>query len=315
MNLPGQAIAIILAVFIGGLDAVQSDEPRTARDYYERGLIRERDKDVGGALAYYGKAVELDPSFLDAWFTRSALYAEQKEYAKAIADLNKVIEIRPGDYPALFNRGGYRAELRDYDGAIADYSEILKSGADFSRSGESREVNLASTYHYRGRAYHWYKRDYPKALADYTEALRLYPDISDISTVYYLRGNAHHESGEYAKAEQDYRAALDGDPDYHDLLCRWAWQLATCPDPKFRDGKRAVEMAARANEKWGWRIAEHVDTLAAAYAEVGRFDEAIKWQERALQRLGDRKPKQREAMQERLGLYREKRPFREPFPR
>src|SRR5262249_32011036 len=61
------------------------------------------------------------------------------------------------------------------------------------------------------------------------------------------------------------------DPDFHHALNDRAWLLATHPDAKIRDGKLAVEEALAACEKSAWNDPRCVDTLAAAYAEVGRF--------------------------------------------
>jgi hypothetical protein len=54
-----------------------------------------------------------------------------------------------------------------------------------------------------------------------------------------------------------------------------AWKLATCPDPEVRDGKRAVALAERAVQLTSRKSANFIDTLAGAYAEAGRFDQAI----------------------------------------
>ncbi len=310
--MPHKQLLIVFTLLVPGLASGQDDKPKTARDFYERGCVYERNKQAAQALADYSKAVELDPKFIDAWFTRGSLYADRKEYTKAIDDLTKVIQIRPGDFPALFNRGLYHEYIRDYDKAIADYSDVLDGDADFSRSGSSNEANLAHAYHYRGRVYHWYKHDYANAIADYTMALQLDPKIE---MVHYRRGDAYHALRIYGKAEEDYVAALARDPEYPNLLNSWAWQLATCPDPKFRDGKRAVEMATKANEKFDWKISGHVETLAAAYAEISQFDEANKWEKKALELLDIKDVEQRKAMQQRVELYQAGRPFREGSPR
>ena len=71
-----------------------------------------------------------------------------------------------------------------------------------------------------------------------------------------------------------------------------------------------MEAAKRACELTDWKVANYLRTLAAACAEDGQFDEAVKWEEKA---LADQPPKpaQAEEARQRLQLYREKKPYRE----
>jgi tetratricopeptide (TPR) repeat protein len=80
--------------------------------------------------------------------------------------------------------------------------------------------------------------------------------------------------------------------------------LATAPDEKIRDGKRALADARRAAELTNWTNGIVLDTLAAAHAEVGEFDKAVTWQENALAL----EPELPEAKL-RLELYRQRKPF------
>ncbi len=82
-----------------------------------------------------------------------------------------------------------------------------------------------------------------------------------------------------------------------------AWFLATCADPSFRDGRRAVQDARRACDLSSWKNAAILDTLASAYAETGDFAEAMRWQTKAVE-LSDLSE-----LRERLALFQKSRPF------
>ena len=227
-----------------------------------------------------------------------------------MADYSQVLKIDPKDYSARFNRVLVYEYLREYDKAIADYTRVIEGDTDFSNNVDSKDQCLAMTHHYRGRAYQWYKHDNAKAVADFTAALRLDPKIE---MVHYRRGRAYNALKEYAKAAADFTVALEHDPDYPNLLCACAWQLATCPDPKFRDGKKALELARKGNEKFEWQVADQVEALAAANAETGQFEEAVKWQKKAIELFAAKANAHLEddkAMRQRLGLYEAQKPYR-----
>jgi tetratricopeptide (TPR) repeat protein len=303
-------LAISVATAGNVVAQVNTKNPTTARDYYERGLQRESDKQFEDALADYNKASALDPHLFDAHFTRSSLCAEMKDYRSAIEALTASLKARPNDYSALFNRGLYYQYVREYDDAIASYTEALAEDADFSHNGSSASECRANAYHYRGRVYQWYKQDNAKAVADYTEALRLNPDIR---MVRYRRAKAYHDLKAYAKAHADFEDACELDPDDLNLLNAWAWQLATCPDAEFRDGQLALRLAQKTKD---------MDTLAAAHAETGAFADAVAAQKRAIEQLdrlpeprnqgdAERRAERRMQMQTRLAVYEAGRPYRD----
>jgi hypothetical protein len=91
-----------------------------------------------------------------------------------------------------------------------------------------------------------------------------------------------------------------------------AWLLATRLDAKDRDGKKAVESSTKACDLSEWNDAYCVGTLAAAQAEAGRFDDAVKWQTKANGMYSDADAKRKG--EERLELYREKKPYRDASP-
>jgi hypothetical protein len=109
----------------------------------------------------------------------------------------------------------------------------------------------------------------------------------------------------------DFDAAIRLDPRDTIALNELAWLLATSKQEQWRDGKRAVELARAACNITGWKIPGLFDTYAAALAEAGKFEDAVKWQEAALE-SSEFARAQGAGASERLRLYREGKPYRAP---
>ena len=91
-----------------------------------------------------------------------------------------------------------------------------------------------------------------------------------------------------------------------------AWLRATCPVASLRNGKEALAIAQQANRFCGGKRPEILDTLAAAYAEVGWFPEALATARRALElALQQHDPALADALRERIALYDAGRPYRQ----
>jgi Flp pilus assembly protein TadD len=91
-----------------------------------------------------------------------------------------------------------------------------------------------------------------------------------------------------------------------------AWVLATCPDASLRDGNRAVKLAEQARTLAGTESPQLLDTLAAAYAEAGRFPEAVETARRALDLNAVQNDKPlADAIQVRLTFYEANTPYHE----
>jgi tetratricopeptide (TPR) repeat protein len=224
------------------------------------------------------------------------------DYDLAIAGFSDAIRLKPDDSTAHYNRANAYSDNGDYDKAIADYNDAIRFEPDY-----------VGAYYNRGKAY-GYKSDWDKAVADETEALRRNPHFVEAC---YARGVFYDRNGSYSKAIADYNEAIRLKPDFVEAYTSAAWLLAVCPDVNVRNGEYAVQYAIKACELTEWKEDSLLSTLAAAYAEAGRFDDAVKWQNKYIESdylksnpLNDTPDKARQ----RLSLYEQNKPYHEVKP-
>lgn len=132
----------------------------------------------------------------------------------------------------------------------------------------------------------------------------------NFAVAYLIRGLAYRRLKDYGKAVEDLTRVIDVAPKEAKGYNSLAWLLATCPEKKYRDGPRAVVLAKRAValvESSG-----HLDTLSAAFAEAGQFDQAVATQKQAIAKLaGEGMQRRTAAFQQKLASYQKKQPWRE----
>jgi tetratricopeptide (TPR) repeat protein len=150
---------------------------------------------------------------------------------------------------------------------------------------------------------------YQRAIADCNEALRQYPAFIEASL---LRATINALNGKYAEAlkETDYVISLH--PQCVTLgraLKQRAWLQSTCPDPALRNGQQAIKDAKAACSILEWKDENTIDTLAAAYAETGDFDSAVRYAAHALAIKGIA-PVDAKRIQKHLTLFQQHRPIR-----
>ncbi len=95
-------------------------------------------------------------------------------------------------------------------------------------------------------------------------------------------------------------------------MAELAWILATCRNPAIRDGAQAVEWAERACPDGDGTKARFLDSLAAAYAEVERFSDAVEAAHAVLARTSSENIRELAERQRRLRLYESRRPYQPP---
>ncbi len=228
--------------------------------YYER-------KQNGEALAELYTAIRREPTFYDALLARAAVYYDTKDYDNAIVDYSEAIRLSPTSKLSFELRAECWYFKGEFDKAIEDCSEAIRLEPRNSRAHANR-----------GGA--WQKKErYDEAIADYSKAIYL---GWKPAYIYSDRAHCWHKKGDFAKAIADNEEALRIGPKDHVTLHNLALVLATAPDPKIRDGKRAVEIAKEAlgMEKDN---ARYMAMVATAYAAALDYEEAVRWQEKALE--------------------------------
>jgi tetratricopeptide (TPR) repeat protein len=184
---------------------------------------------------------------------------------------------------------------KEYEKAIDDYTAAIKGDPQF-----------AMGYSNRGKA--WLARkEYEKVIEDCNKSIELDPRYALPLT---YKAQALVQLKKYGEADKAFAAAVKLSP----IAARYnshAWFLATCPDGKIRDGKKAVELAKKAVAQSGKVVSwSYRDTLAAAYAEAGDFEKAVAEQQKALEDKTVSKD-ERKKMEARLELYKAKKPYRD----
>ena len=218
-------------------------------------------------------------------------------YADAETLYRTMIARNPNSFMAHNNLGGLLVEEGRGDEAIAHFRTALRIEPRFAEA----HLNLADLL--------LQKKQVDEAIAHYQAALEIQPNHAGTHCSWAVALGA---LGRSAEAVPHYRAALRLDPGLTIALNNLAWILATHPQPEIRNGGDAVRLAERACRATEYRVAIYVGTLAAAYAEAGRFDEAAAAAQKA-QALAaaagqiDLAKKNAQLLE----LYRARRPYRE----
>ncbi len=150
-----------------------------------------------------------------------------------------------------------------------------------------------------------------EAMVHYRKLLEIQPDNSEarniLGTVLIQQGRAREA------IEQWWHETLATEPENGNAKSNIAWVFATCPEATFRDGAKAVQLAEQALQLSGSKNPLIFRTLAAAYAENGRFPEAIDTAQRGLDLANSQgNPGLAAELQNNIVLYQSGRPLRDP---
>ncbi|GIX00200.1 MAG: hypothetical protein KatS3mg111_3532 [Pirellulaceae bacterium] len=263
------------------------------------------------ALADLDKAIELDDNDIASYLARAQIYLQQDEYDKANHDVSTALLIEPNNVQGVLLRAIIAGAQKRYADAIADLELLVR----FNPSNEAWVMQLAAYYQMDNRP--------RKAIELLDQLIKQNPEAW---RAYRLRGDAKLSISEHRSAIDDYQQAIDllekqrvelgdeavqSDLDYSGLLNNLSWVLSTSPDDSIRDGQRALELALEAAEVTKFEAPHILSTLAAAYAELGDFDNARKWAAKAVELGEQEENEQLEQLKQELESYRQNKPWRE----
>ncbi len=220
----------------------------------------------------------------------------------AVDEWTEVIRLVPHHFAGWGNRALAHHESGDYERAIGDHSEAIR--IMLLDSNEQHSAALAKAYSNRAIAL-GANEEYLRAIEDCNKAIRIDPEFQ---FTYHARGYAHHHLGQYDQAIADYGESIRRDAKFVKSYSNRAEIRATCPNAAFRDGELAIADATKACELSNWSDPAHIATLAAAYAESGDFDAAIRWQTKAIELAAD---DDKQDYRTRLARYESGQPYRD----
>jgi Flp pilus assembly protein TadD len=225
--------------------------------------------------------------------------ASQQKYDEAREHLAAALALKPDNASAHSNLG----RLLSLQGKFGEADDHFLAAVGLKPKDAEIRRSYASFLAEQGRG--------EEAVKQLRELLQLKPDAEarvQLATLLY-------ETGKSREAVAEYRQVLAAKPDEPEALNNLAWLVATSPDSAGRDGAEAVRLAEQGCRLTGYTQAQSLGTLAAAYAEAGRFPEAVTMAQKAIELARAGGDTRFAAVNEQLlRLYRAGKPYHMPPP-
>jgi tetratricopeptide (TPR) repeat protein len=320
------------------LQDLMRKHPRVAAPYASAGGLVLRAGEIKSCVEYCDKAIALDKDLAYAYYIRAMALTKLENWQGCLSDVDHCIRLDPLDdvttsEDKLFLRGVALSHLERHKEAI----QCFAAARNANPSSYNATLGLWSAYLAERKFYLAYRmagdlvRLEPKtvaawdALAYSSIALGRLDEASEAASkmialaptdpgAFYRAATVCRFQKQHAEAIKHYDRALELDPQHHWSLIGKAETLATCSDPKVRDGKKALGLAEKACEVTKWQNPFAIITLACAYAECGDFDNAQQFTRKALE-LPSLRAEDREECEQMLRSFEQKKPIhRDPDP-
>jgi len=306
-------------------------EPHYTEAFINLGNLFEARGETEQAIVFYEKAKQLTPENPLIFYNLANALANRGHYKEAETNYKKAIQLNPGHESTLYNLAGVLAEQGKYTEALPFYEKLVVLNPKHAMAYN----NLGNIYSHKG--------EHEKAIKSYKAALEIKPDNVEtwnnlglileetgnpeqaivhykkaisinpkLANVHLNLGDAILRSGQIREAMGEYKKALELKPEMPAILNKLSWIYATNKNGKIRNAKEAIRLGEKACEITGYNDPVILDTLAAAYAEGGRFEKAAAMGEKALGLARSRGLTElAKDIEARIKLFRDKKPFRE----
>jgi tetratricopeptide (TPR) repeat protein len=235
-----------------------------------------------GAVQHFQEALRLRPNYAPGHLNLSSALAEQGQWDKAMGHFREALALDPSC--ALYHRNLAAALL-------------AQGKLDEAIAGQLGQLLVREGRHSEAEPY-------------LREALRF---EATNAVVRAFLATTLHQQGKTDEALRQFEECVRLDPDRPEPLHNIAWIRATHPDVTFRNGSEAVRVAERACQLTDRKNPFFLDCLAAAYAETGRWTDAVSTaREAASVATKEGLTGLAAQIERRVALYQAKRPFRQP---
>jgi tetratricopeptide (TPR) repeat protein len=279
------------------LEQAQRLKPDDAVQHSNLGLALAQAGRVREAIGQYEQALRIKPDYAAAHSNLGLALARVGKPQEAMEHCEQALRINPDLADAHCNLGVVLAQTGRVPEAIEHFEQALRINPDLAEA----HYNLGKAFLQEGRL--------SNAIGQFEQALRIEPDYA---AAHYNLGNALARTGKIEEAIVHLEQALRIKPGDAEVENNLAWLLATHAPAEGGDPVRAVTLAERACAQTGHSVFACLDTLAAAYAAAGRFQEAVSTGQKAIELA--RAAGQTQAANEialRLELYRSAHAYRE----
>lgn len=308
------------------------ERPDWAVGYCQMGKIATAKEDLKTAIDHYLKALQFDTDRFEIYDILGGLFSQTDDFEKAIVHFNKSLKLNPYKADSYYKIGVAYSHLGKLDEAVYNWQNAIK--LDYNDKAIVHE-NIADALIFQGKI--------ENAITHWKESLKINPDNINVKInlakalvkkgqlevalvqlkdsfildpdqpmVCNMIAEILYTQGRIPDAIEYWKKGLELKPEWPVVLNNLAWILATHKDDNIRNPVEAMKYAQKACELTNYKSHESLDTLSAALASAGKFEEAVTKAEEALKisvSLGLQK--KTDQVKKRIELYRLGRPYRE----